>query len=107
MRIVLDVLTNDPDVVNSLRQDLPAVMERVFACMRLIDAMMYFKGFQALQSYHIGHSLWKNGRKSLAYQIQPQASQVFQVDIHPNAVIGAGTFMDHATGIVNLSLIHI
>jgi len=36
----------------------------------------------------------------MALHIQSLASQVFQVDIHPAARLGAGIFIDHATGVV-------
>lgn len=101
MRLFLDVLNTDPDLIPCMRQDLLAVMERDPACTRLIDALLYFKGFHALQSYRIAHSLSAiQSRSSLAYHLQSQVSKIFQVDIHPRAVIGPGAFIDHATGVV-------
>lgn len=101
MRLFLDVLNTDPDLVQCMRQDLLAVMERDPACTRLIDALLYFKGFHALQSYRIAHSLISlQSRSSLAYHLQSQVSKIFQVDIHPRAIIGSGAFIDHATGVV-------
>jgi serine acetyltransferase len=29
-----------------------------------------------------------------------QVSQIFQIDIHPNATLGSGIMLDHGTGIV-------
>jgi len=101
MRLFSDVMKEDSDILGAIRQDLLAVMERDPACTRLIDAFLYFKGFHALQSYRIAHSLMtKQSRASIAYHIQSQVSKEFQVDIHPNARIGAGAFIDHATGVV-------
>lgn len=100
MRLFIDILSRDEVAGAALREDLLAVMERDPACTRLIDALLYFKGFQALQTHRIAHSLWKAGRTPLAYHLQHMVSKRMQVDIHPNARIGAGAFFDHATGLV-------
>ena len=57
-------------------------------------------GFQALQSHRVAHCLWKNGKNVLAHFLQSQVSQIFQIDIHPNATLGEGIMLDHGTGIV-------
>jgi len=36
----------------------------------------------------------------MALHLQSRISELFQVDIHPAAVIGKGAFFDHGTGIV-------
>lgn len=100
MRLFHDTLSRDPSIRAALREDLLAVMERDPACTRLIDALLYFKGFHALQTHRIAHSLWQAGRSPLAYHLQSSVSKQFQVDIHPNASIGTGAFLDHATGVV-------
>ena len=77
--------------------------------------MLYFKGFQAVQAYRIGHWLWGKGRKDLAYFVQMRVSEVFGVDIHPAARVGKGIMIDHAHSIVigetavvgdNVSMLH-
>jgi serine O-acetyltransferase len=44
--------------------------------------------------------MWSKGRRDFAYYLQSRSSAVFQCDIHPNARIGRGIFLDHATGLV-------
>lgn len=61
---------------------------------------LYFKGFQAPQSYRVAHWLWTRDRRSLALFLQNRVSQVFAVDIHPAARIGQGILIDHGTGVV-------
>ena len=100
MRLFHDTLSRDVSLRCALRDDLLAVMERDPACTRLIDALLYFKGFHALQTHRIANSLWRAGRTPLAYHLQSSVSKQFQVDIHPNASIGPGAFLDHATGVV-------
>ena len=82
------------------RADLMAVRERDPACHNLTQPLLFFKGFQAIQAYRVGHALWRDGRKDLAYFFQSRISEVFGIDIHPAAVIGRGLMIDHAHSIV-------
>lgn len=100
MRLFQVAMDSEPSFCCCLRADLISVMERDPACTRFIDALLYFKGFHALQAYRVAHVLWKQERAPLAYHLQSQVSKELQVDIHPAAVIGEGFFIDHATGIV-------
>ena len=84
----------------AIRADISAVCERDPACSRAIEPLLYFKGFHALQTYRLAHYLWKHGRQDFALYLQSRASAVFGVDIHPQAKIGRGIFLDHATGLV-------
>jgi serine O-acetyltransferase len=95
-----EAVQSDPDILKSVERDLEAVFTRDPACRTLIQPFLYFKGFHALQSYRVGHQLWKDGRDILAYLIQSRVSERFGVDIHPAAQIGSGIMIDHATGVV-------
>ncbi len=106
---------NDAGLGAAARADLGAVFERDPACHRQMEPLMYFKGFQAVQAYRIGHWLWKEGRKDLAFYLQMRVSEIFGIDIHPAARIGQGIMIDHAHAIVigetavvgdNVSLLH-
>jgi serine O-acetyltransferase len=77
-----------------------AVVKRDPASRRIIEPLLYYKGFHALETYRIGHWLWKAGRKDFALYLQSLVSRFLQVDIHPAAEIGRGVMFDHATGIV-------
>lgn len=90
----------DPAIGTALRADLHAVYERDPACHRLIEPLLYFKGFHSLAAHRYAHQLWTEGRKDLAYYLQSQASRVFAVDIHPAARLGIGIMLDHGTGFV-------
>lgn len=89
-----------PDLSDMLRVDIVSVYERDPACHRLIDPVLYFKGFQALQTHRLAYWLWQEGRQDFAYYVQSRASAEFQVDIHPAVPMGRGIFLDHGTGIV-------
>ena len=91
--------TADPAILIKVEADLRAVFERDPACKGYMQPFLFFKGFQALQTHRVAHWLWSEGRETLAFYLQSRSSELFQVDIHPAATIGAGVFLDHGTGI--------
>lgn len=95
-----EALRDDPDIGNAFRADVVAVYDRDPATARFIDPLLYFKGFQAIQTHRLAYWLYQKGRKDFAYYLQSRSSSVFQVDINPAAKIGRGIFLDHATGFV-------
>jgi serine O-acetyltransferase len=101
LRQIFDAaLRADPEIIHAIKNDLLATSERDPAVKYYSTALLYFKGFQALQAYRIAHWLWRKERIAMALYLQSQISEVFCVDIHPAAVIGSGILVDHATGIV-------
>lgn len=113
--IVEEVYAANPAVVQAARADLVAIYERDPACHRLLQPILYFKGYQAVQAYRVGHHLFSQGKRDLAYFVQMRVSEIFGVDIHPGAVIGRGIMIDHAHSIVigetavvgdNVSMLH-
>lgn len=90
----------NPGYREILRADIGAVLDRDPACERVIEPVLYFKGFQAIQTHRLAHWLWNARRRDFALYLQSRASAVFQTDIHPNARFGRGIFLDHATGLV-------
>ena len=95
-----DAHAREPALAAAAQADLEAVFARDPACHRLMQPMLFFKGYQALQAYRIGHWLWNQGRIDMAYFVQMRCSEVFGVDIHPAARIGTGVMVDHAHSIV-------
>src|SRR6201981_903420 len=95
-----EALRDAPDIGNAFRAALVAVFDRDPATSRFIDPLLYFKGFHAIQTHRLAHWLYQKGRKDFAYYLQSRSSAVFQTDINPNARIGRGIFLDHATGLV-------
>lgn len=95
-----EMLREDAEWPETLRSDIAAVYDRDPACERLIEPILYFKGFHAIQTHRLAHWNWKQGRKDFALYLQSRSSQVFQTDINPQAKIGRGFFLDHATGVV-------
>lgn len=96
----IDALSRDLSIADAFRADIAAVVERDPACMRLIEPVLYFKGFHAIETHRLAHALWEAGRQDFALFLQSRSSEVFQTDIHPAARLGKGVFLDHATGLV-------
>lgn len=95
-----EIINNDESFRQTLRIDMAAVFERDPACNRLLEPLLYFKGFHALQTHRFAHHLWLKGSIDFAFYLQSQSSRVFGVDIHPKAKIGSGIMFDHATALV-------
>ena len=89
-----------PEIGTEARADLAATLERDPACHRAIEPLLYFKGYQAIQTHRFANALWQLGRRDFALYLQSRSSQVFQVDINPQAKIGKGIMLDHGTGTV-------
>lgn len=96
----LDLVAKDSSFSDAFHADLLAVVDRDPACTRVIEPILYFKGFHAIQTHRLAHALWRTGRHDFAFYLQSRSSAVFQTDIHPAARIGKGVFLDHATGLV-------
>ncbi|WJX55877.1 serine/threonine-protein kinase HAL4/sat4 [Trifolium repens] len=98
--IMCNVVMHDKAIQRSVRLDLQAFKDRDPACLSYCSAILYMKGFHALQVYRVAHALWHQGRQILALALQSRVSEVFGIDIHPGAKIGEGILLDHGTGMV-------
>ncbi|MGJ0507468.1 MAG: serine O-acetyltransferase [Methylocystis sp.] len=96
----LTALESEPAIGDAFRADIAACVERDPACQRLIEPLLYFKGFHAIQASRLAHALWRAGKRDFAFYIQSRTSDALAADIHPAARFGKGIFLDHATGFV-------
>lgn len=104
-----------PQIIEHVRHDILAICERDPAARDFVSPVLYFKGFHAITAYRVAHCLWTHEREDLALYLQSLMSETFAVDIHPNAQIGCGILLDHATSFVagetsviedNVSILH-
>jgi serine O-acetyltransferase len=95
-----DALEAESDIGHAARADMVATFDRDPACHRYIDPLLYFKGYQALQTHRMAHRLWHMGRQDFAYYLQSRSSMISSTDIHPAARIGRGIMVDHGHDIV-------
>ncbi|HEY8383783.1 MAG TPA: serine O-acetyltransferase [Microvirga sp.] len=96
----LEAVSSDATIGEAFRADIMAVSDRDPAASRFLEPVLYFKGFHAIQTHRLAHWLWHQGRRDFALYLQSRSSEVFQTDINPQARIGRGIFLDHATGLV-------
>lgn len=100
VEIFASLAASDPSIGDGFRADLMAVADRDPACTRFVEPLLYFKGYHALQTHRFAHALARQGRRDFALYLQSRSSEIFQTDINPDARIGRGVFLDHATGLV-------
>ncbi|KAK9823693.1 hypothetical protein WJX72_004670 [[Myrmecia] bisecta] len=98
--VFLGVLEKHPEVEQAALADTIAVRERDPACTCYSGALLYFKGYHAIQAHRISHALWNRGQTLMARALQSRMSEVFGVDVHPAARIGKGILLDHGIGVV-------
>jgi len=113
--LIQEALVVNAAIGAACRRDLQAVVERDPACRGYVQVVLYYKGFQALQSYRVAHHYWSHGREELALFLQSRIAEAFSLDIHPAARLGSGILIDHGTGVVigetavvedNVSMLH-
>ena len=95
-----DAMEEEPEIGHAARADILATFERDPACHRYVDPLLYFKGFQALQTHRMAHRLLQMGRLDFASYLQSRSSMISSVDINPAAKIGKGIMIDHGHDIV-------
>jgi serine O-acetyltransferase len=98
--LLMEAMEDCPAIAAAAAEDLLAVRDRDPALHDLLTAFLYFKGYHAIQTHRVAHHLWRHGRVHVARFLQSRASEVFGVDIHPNARLGRRLMFDHGTGIV-------
>jgi len=84
--------------VNGWWRCLYIAIRNVALLLLILLPCFFTPGFQALQSHRVAHVMWKHNKNVLAHFLQSQVSQIFQIDIHPNATLGSGIMLDHGTG---------
>jgi serine O-acetyltransferase len=98
--ILDEALLLDREALEHVEEDLETVTVRDPACHSVLHALLHFKGFQALATHRVAHSLWSRGRRDAGAWVAHRNSIAFGVDIHPAVPFGRRVLLDHATGIV-------
>lgn len=83
-----------------LWRDIRAARDRDPAAPSTLEVVFCYPGVHAVWGHRISHWLWQRGAKLLARVFAEFTRVLTGVDIHPGAVLGAGLFIDHATGVV-------
>ena len=101
--LLLHAFTEDPTLADAAAADMRRFVEVDPASDGILDVLLFFKGFQAVQCARAANYYWReaNGEgRAIAKLLQSEMADVFGVDIHPGAVFGRGVTIDHATGVV-------
>lgn len=84
----------------TLRRDIGAIADRDPAARNILDTLLTYPGLHAVLAHRLAHGLWVRGHRFSARVVAAAAHTITAVDIHPGATLGAGAFIDHATGVV-------
>lgn len=84
----------------AIRGDIRAARQRDPAKPTVLEVIFCYPGVHAVWGHRVSHWLWCR-RARLAARAFAELTRILTgVDIHPGAVLGAGLFIDHATGVV-------
>lgn len=106
-RTASEAFAAEPALVDAASCDLQAIVRRDPAIAGLLQPLLNFKGYVALQAWRVSNWLWRSGRADLARLMQSASSDQLQVSIHPSAAIGTQVFLDHGTGLIIGALVAI
>ena len=87
-------------MLNVIRQDLQAVLDRDPAATSKLEVILTYAGFHALMAYRLAHWLKSYGIPLVPRAISQLARWLTGIEIHPSARIGIGFFIDHGMGVV-------
>ena len=62
----MDALRDEPSIGEIFRADIMATCDRDPATRRLIEPVLYYKGFHAIETHRLAHWLWDKGRRDFA-----------------------------------------
>ena len=95
----VDIAFTNKEIIDAVEEDINEIYHKDPACNYHFQPLLFYKGFQALQAYRVAN-YWVEEKLSFSLYIQSIVSEKFNVDIHPNAKMGKGIMVDHASGVV-------
>ncbi|MDD3802131.1 serine O-acetyltransferase [Desulfuromonas thiophila] len=90
----------EPAVFRLLKEDIQVVFERDPAARSVLEVLVCYPGFHALQLHRLAHGLWQRRFYFIARCVSQFSRFVTGIEIHPGARIGRGFFIDHGMGVV-------
>src|SRR5690606_32168728 len=84
-----------------LKRDIEVVFERDPAARSVLEVILCYPGFHAVQLHRIAHWLHRRRLYLLARIVSHINRFLTGIEIHPGARIGPGFFIDHGMGIVS------
>ncbi|MCH1465548.1 MAG: serine acetyltransferase [Alphaproteobacteria bacterium] len=87
-------------MLDKLKADLDAIIERDPAAGHRLAAVFLYPSFHVMLAHRMAHPLWRVGLRFVPRFIMQVARWFTGIEIHPAAQIGAGFFADHGMGVV-------
>jgi serine O-acetyltransferase len=87
-------------VLEALRLDVRAALERDPAARSRLEVLLCYPGVHALAWHRLAHRLWTGGWQVTARLLSHVGRFLTGIEIHPAARIGRGVFIDHGMGVV-------
>jgi serine O-acetyltransferase len=87
-------------VLDGLRRDIAAAMDRDPAARGRLEVLLCYPGVHALAFHRLAHRLWGAGWVVAARLVSHVGRFVTGIEIHPAARIAPGVFIDHGMGVV-------
>jgi len=87
-------------MINALRDDINAVVERDPAARSSVEVLLCYPGVHAILFHRVGHQLWRRGWTTSARWLSQVARWLTGIEIHPAATIGKRLLIDHGMGVV-------
>jgi serine O-acetyltransferase len=88
------------DVFSAIGADLRAALQRDPAAQGALDVVLSYPGFHAIAAHRFIHALHRTGCPLLPRWLSNFNRFLTGIEIHPNARIGRGFFIDHGMGVV-------
>ena len=89
-----------PRIRSLLDSDVLAAFHGDPAARSVDEVLLCYPGVRAMIHHRFAHELYRLGVPMLARMVTELAHDATGIDIHPGAMIGAGFFIDHGTGVV-------
>ncbi len=88
------------DLFSAIASDLRAALARDPAARGPLDVILSYPGFHAIAAHRFIHALHRTGVPLLPRWLANVNRFFTGIEIHPNARIGRGFFIDHGMGVV-------
>jgi len=87
-------------MLDAIRRDIRAVLERDPAARSALEVLLCYPGVHALCFHRLAHAIWRRGWITAARLLSHVARFLTGIEIHPAATLGPGLFIDHGMGVV-------
>lgn len=87
-------------MISTIKNDIRVALERDPASRNSLEVFFCYPGFHAVILYRFSHRFWIYNLRFIARIISYFSRMITGIDIHPDAKIGKGFFIDHGMGVV-------